>query len=91
MSTKENGVSSVETNAETNYTAVVQARLQELRLMRDQIPHFRRPASPNETQRLSIAASLPPEFVELTAVAITNEKALAPGEGLSPRPRPATS
>ena len=89
MSTNEKSVSAVEAavepNVETNpYTEVAQARLQELRLMRDQIPHFRRPASPKETQRLSIAASLPPEFVELTAVAITNEKALAPGEGLSP-------
>jgi hypothetical protein len=85
MSTKENGVSAIETNPETNpYTEVAQARLQELRLMRDQIPHFRTPSQPKETQRLSISGSVPPEFVELTAVAITNEKALAPGDGVSP-------
>jgi hypothetical protein len=81
MSTKENGVSPVETATETNsYTEVAQARLQELRLMRDAIPHFRTPTSPKETQRLSVTGSVPPEFVELTLVAVTNEKALVRGE-----------
>jgi hypothetical protein len=79
MSTKENGVSPVEANVETetnSYTEVAQARLQELRLMRDAIPHFRTPAIPNETQRLSVAAAVPPEFIELTVVAVANERAL---------------
>ena len=83
MSTKENGVSSVETNVETNYTAVVQARLQELRLMREAIPHFRMPTAAKATQRLSVTASVPPEFVELTLVAVTNEKVLVRGDGYS--------
>jgi hypothetical protein len=47
----------------------VQARLQELRLMRDRIPRFLIPDSPREALRLNSAASVPPEFVEKTAVA----------------------
>jgi hypothetical protein len=67
-----------------DHTKDAQERLEELRLMRDRIPHFVIPATPKETKRLSSAASVPPEFVELTAVAITNEKVLARGEGATP-------
>ena len=52
--------------------------------MRDSIPHFRTPALRNETQRLSVVATIPPEFVELTAVALANEKSLVRVEGASP-------
>jgi hypothetical protein len=85
MSTQEKEkevVSTVETT--TTHTDAAQARLQELRLMRDRIPRFVIPAFPTETMRLSNAASVPPEFVELTTVAIANEKVLARGEGTSP-------
>jgi len=68
----------------TTHTEAAQARLQDLRLLRELIPRFVIPTSPKETNRLSAAASVPPEFVELTAVATANEKALMRGD--SPLP-----
>jgi len=67
----------------TSYTELAQARLQELTLMRSAIPHFRMPTMVNETNRLSSAASVPPEFVELTAVAVANQKPLVRTDGAS--------
>jgi len=81
MSTNEKVVSNESTNP---YIEAAQARLQELRLMRDQIPHFLIPESTKEVVRLNSAASVPPEFVELTAVAVTNQKALVRGESITP-------
>lgn len=79
MSTKEIVVS--ETNP---YVRGAQTLLQQLREMRDVIPHFVIPESRKERTRLSKAASVPPEFVELTAVAVTNEKELLRGGGNAP-------
>ena len=80
MSTKENAASPVQT---ISYTESAQARLRDLQLMRDLIPHFRMPTSANETNRLSSAASLPPQFIELSAVAVTNQTALVRADGAS--------
>lgn len=80
MSTKENAASPVQT---TSYTESAQARLRDLQVMRDLIPHFRMPTSTNETNRLSSAASLSPQFVELAAVAVTNQTALVRTDGAS--------
>lgn len=82
MSTKENPVSAVETN--TSHTEEAQALLKELRQMRERIPHFAIPLSARETKRLTPASAVPPEFVELTAVAIANENALVRGDGATP-------
>ena len=71
MSTNEAVVS--ETNP---YVQGAQTLLQQLRQMREVIPHFVVPESRKERNRLSKAASVPPEFVELTAVATSNEKVL---------------
>jgi hypothetical protein len=79
MSIEENGVSTVTTAVTTpagNYVEVAQTRLQELRQMRDLIPHLVIPATPTATVRLSAVAAVSPAFVELMAVAITNEKVL---------------
>jgi len=81
MSTDEKVVSTEVTNP---HVEAAQARLQELRLMRDQIPRFLIPESSKETWRLVNAASVPPEFVELTAVAVANQKTLARDEGATP-------
>ena len=82
----ESTVVSTEGSSETTnpHVEAAQARLQELRLMRDRIPHFLIPESTKETWRLTSAASVPPEFVEMTAVAVTNQKALVRGEGITP-------
>jgi hypothetical protein len=80
MNTHE-AVSNTATTATTaSYTDTAQERVNELRAMRDVIPKFTIPASPNETRRLANAASVPPEFVELAAVALTNSNDLAAGK-----------
>jgi len=53
------------------HTTAAQARIQELRAMRDAIPEFRIPDSKTEARRIVANASVPPEFVELAATAIT--------------------
>ena len=89
MSTNEKVVSeseSIEGSIETQnpHVAAAQARLQELRLMRDQIPRFLVPEGPRAMQRLTSAASVPPEFVELALVAVANQKTLVRGDNTSP-------
>jgi len=66
------------------HTETAQARVNELRNMRDLIPHFVVPASRKETVRLGNVASVPPEFVELTAMAVANQDALVRGTAASP-------
>jgi hypothetical protein len=53
------------------HTVAAQARIQELRAMREAIPEFRIPDSKAEARRIVANASVPPEFVELAATAIT--------------------
>ncbi|HEX7153251.1 MAG TPA: hypothetical protein VF618_17330 [Thermoanaerobaculia bacterium] len=67
----------------TSYASEAQARVQELRSMRTLIPRFTIPVSPQETTRLSAAASVPPEFVELTAMAAALEQGLTRGQAVS--------
>jgi hypothetical protein len=59
-------------------------RLQELRHMRETIPHFVIPSAPDESRRLANAASVPPEFIELSAVAVANQRALERGDAITP-------
>jgi hypothetical protein len=65
----------------TSHTDAAQARIQEIRAMRQQIPNFTFPSSPSETKRMLSAASVPPQFVELTTVAVKNSTALVRGGG----------
>ena len=83
MSTQEkDGV--VSTGAPNNHREAVQARLEELRQMRQQIPYFTMPVDGKETQRLNNAASVSPEFVESTASAMANQKSLERADGATP-------
>jgi hypothetical protein len=66
------------------YTATAQERIQELRRWREQIPHFAIPATADATKRLSNAASVPPEFIELTSIATANHKPLVRGDSRTP-------
>ena len=75
------GVSAESTNP---HVEAAHARLQELRLMRDQIPRFLIPATSKEALSLNNAASVPPEFVELTLVSVASQKALVRGESATP-------
>jgi len=68
----------------TNHSQNAQARVEELRAMRQKIPNFVFPADKGERRRLTNAASVPPELIELTAVAMTNSAALVRGESAGP-------
>jgi hypothetical protein len=52
--------------------------------MRQLIPNFVFPSSQGAGRRLTSAASVPPEFVELTAVAVTNTPGLVRGGAVDP-------
>jgi hypothetical protein len=52
--------------------------------MRQRIPNFVIPESKKATQRLSTAASVPKEFIELAAVAVKNSAMLVRGSGVDP-------
>lgn len=78
MSRVSRGVSTETTpNAASSYRETAQQRIEELRSWRDQIPRFVIPESSNAVRRLTRAASVPPEFVELASVAVTNHPVLA--------------
>lgn len=68
----------------TSYHEAAQAFVDQLRRMRETIPHFTLPVQKNARRTLSSLASLPPEFVEQTAVARANNPALVRGEETSP-------
>src|SRR5215211_2131870 len=75
---------STEVTLSTSNTESAQALLQEVRQMRARVPHFVIPTSARERARMNSTASLPPDFVELTAVAVANENSLVRGDGLAP-------
>ena len=56
---------------------------QQLRRWREMIPHFVMPTSTDETRRLSVAASVPPEFIELRIVAVVNQPPLVRNNGMT--------
>jgi hypothetical protein len=66
------------------HSDAAQARVLELRAMRQQIPNFVIPTSKDERRRLTPAASVPPEFVERIGVAVTNSPALVRGGAPDP-------
>ncbi|HEX9986140.1 MAG TPA: hypothetical protein VGF69_22960 [Thermoanaerobaculia bacterium] len=77
MSTNAKAVSPVEVELDPlSHIAMAQARVDDLRQMRALIPRFTIPTFGQETTRLSAAASVPPEFVDLTTMALANEKTL---------------
>jgi len=67
-----------------SHVDAAQQRIQELRRWQETIPHFVMPASPDATQRLSSAASVSAEFIELTNVAVANQPALVRSDGATP-------
>jgi hypothetical protein len=67
-----------------SHAEAAQQRVEELRRWREVIPHFVMPESADATQRLSPAASVPPEFIELTNVAAMNEPELVRNQAPTP-------
>jgi hypothetical protein len=64
----------------TIYPAAVQERIMELRRWREQIPRLTIPVTTDATKRLSVAASVSSEFIELTNIASTNHTPLVRAE-----------
>src|SRR3981081_1436571 len=67
----------------TSHKAAAAAIIDEVRGLKDRIPHFVIPESKAARQRLARAASLPPQFIDLTAMATRNNEELARGGGNS--------
>jgi len=61
---------------EQSHVDSAQARIEEIRAMRQKIPNLVIPASKSAGRRLARTASLPKEFVDLTAVAVKNNTTL---------------
>ena len=72
IETVESKAISTDVPPSTSYTDSAQARLQELREIRERIPRLVIPESPRDRSRLNNAASVSPEFIELTTVALAN-------------------
>ena len=83
MSTQ-NDVPATPSPTPVSHTDAAQALVDEIRAMRQQIPNFVVPSSTSEAHRLVPTASVPPEFVELTAVAVKNSTSLVRGGALDP-------
>ena len=66
------------------HSDAAQARVEEIRALREQIPNLVIPASKTERRKLSRAASVPPELVELAAVAVKNSPSLVRGGAINP-------
>jgi hypothetical protein len=72
------------TPSPVSHIDAAQALIDQTRAMRQQIPNFVVPSSGSNSLRLAPSASVPPEFVELTAVAVKNNDALVRGGALDP-------
>jgi hypothetical protein len=67
------------TTPATSHKAAAAAIIDEVRGLKDRIPHFVIPESTAVRQRLARAASLPPEFIDLASMATRNNEDLARG------------
>lgn len=72
------------TSPQTSHTISAQARVEEIRAMREKIPNFVIPESVRAKQQIASVASLPPPFIELSAVAISNSSSLVRGGAADP-------
>jgi hypothetical protein len=78
--TVRNGVSEVQ----QSHTEAAKARGAELDAMRLAIPNFVFPTTKGGTRQLTNAASLPPQFIELTAWAVTKKPILVRNGAVDP-------
>ena len=72
------------TGTPMSHAEAAQQRVQELRRLRELIPNFVMPESTIDSQRMAAAASVSPEFIELTNVAVANETDLVRGNSATP-------
>jgi hypothetical protein len=69
------------TTPATSHKGAAAAIIDEVRGLKDRIPYFVIPESRAARIRLNKAASVPPQFVDLTSMATRNNEALARGGG----------
>lgn len=69
-------VDAVPVTSEQSHSDSAQARIEEIRAMRQKIPNLVIPTSRGAGRRLSVTASVPKPFVELTTVAVKNNPML---------------
>jgi len=67
------------TTPATSHKAAAAAIIDEVRGLKDRIPHFVIPQSKSDRLRLGRVASLPPEFIDLASMATRNNEDLARG------------
>ncbi len=72
------------TPVESQHYAVAQERIDELRAMQPKIPNFVYPASKDDNRKMNAAAAVPPQFVESTIKATTNNPVLVHGGSAEP-------
>jgi len=75
---------STTTTEQSSHIQNAQARVEEIRAMRQKIPNFVFPTAKGERRRLVSAATVPPQFIELAAVAVKNSAALVRGGSPDP-------
>jgi hypothetical protein len=68
----------------SSYSDGAQAFVDQLRRMRETIPHFAIPTLKSDRQTLASLASVPAAFIELTAMARTNSVSLVRGGATTP-------
>jgi hypothetical protein len=83
---EEIGVSTVTPAAVPNgiHAEAAQLFVNDVRSIRERFPRMLIPSSKKETARLRSAASVPPEFIELTNLAVANERELVRGGAITP-------
>jgi hypothetical protein len=69
---------------QTSHADIAQERVAEVRAMREKIPNLVIPDSAGANRRLISAATVPPEFIELSAVAVKNSESLVRKGGSDP-------
>jgi len=72
------------TTTQTAHADIAQARVAEVRAMRERIPDLVIPDSKGASRKLVSAATVSPQFIELTAVAVKNSDALVRKGGADP-------
>jgi hypothetical protein len=72
------------TTPATSHKDAAAVIIDEIRGLKDRIPHFVIPESKAARQRLGRVASLPPEFIDLTSMATRNNEDLARGGNSGP-------
>ena len=68
---------STDNTSNVSHNEAVQAFIQKVRALRQEIPNLVLRSTPDETKRLNSAASVPPEFIHLAASAVENTPLLA--------------